>query len=107
MKKSAFILIASIAFFSFSFIIPSSINSNDEIVVSDVQFKVINDTGAAFDYFANNQHLSIPANQVAGFSYPEGTVIYKWTNGAQGDAWFTVSTTMHGQSFQLSQLLGN
>lgn len=103
MKKLSFLIILAVATASFSF--NSAKVTSEYSVNNDIQFKVINDTGAPFDYYVNSQHLTIAASRSEGFSYAENTVVYKWTNGAQGDAWFTVKPEMQGHSFQLSQLL--
>jgi hypothetical protein len=102
MKKVSFLICMALASASFSFTLPSAATGN--IVVSDVQFKVINDTNAAFDYAVDGQHYTIAVNQSKGFSFPAGTIIYRWTNGAQGATWFTVTAEMQGGSFKLSEL---
>lgn len=81
--------------------------NNSISVTQDIQFKVINDTQADFSYAVGGVQKTIPQGQSVGFSYAENTVIYMWTNGQQGDVWFTVKAEMHGQSYQLTALLNN
>jgi hypothetical protein len=90
---------------SFSFSIDSA--NTYSSVMQDIQFKVINDTQADFSYAVNGEQKIIPKGQSIGFSYPENTVIHKWTNGQVGAVWFTVKAEMHGHSYQLSALLNN
>lgn len=104
MKKITLLFTLAIAFASVSFAVRPSASAA-VVAVADVQFKVINDTGAAYDYYVNGQHLTIQNNQSVGFSYPAGTVVYKWTNNAQGAAWFTIDSDYQGKSIKLSELL--
>ncbi len=95
------ILLAAAAAFS-AFTLQNTIPS--AVTMQDIQFKVMNDTNAPYDYYANNTHLTLEAGSSNGFSYTAGTVIYKWTNNAQGAAWFTVTAGMQGQSYTVSGL---
>ncbi len=71
----------------------------------DIQFKVINNTSAPVDYFVNGNKMTITPGESVGFSFTENTVIYKWENNKKGNTWFTVKADMHGQSYQVSDLL--
>jgi hypothetical protein len=108
-NRLIFILVFAVSIVSIGTLSSFSTDSgyNSIVVAQDIQFKVINDTQADFSYAVNGVQKTIPKGQSVGFSYPENTVIYKWTNGQQGAAWFTVKADMHGRSYQLSALLSN
>lgn len=106
MKK--IIVLASVLFFSLTGFSSSNtyvITDITHVSVSDIQFKVINDTNTDFSYFVGNEMKVIAKGQSVGFSYAENTIIYNWTNNQKGGAWFTVTADMHGKSFNLSSLL--
>ncbi len=108
-NRLTFILVVAITLTSLvtlSSFTTNSVNTCSS-VIQDIQFKVINDTQADFSYAVNGEQKIIPKGQSVGFSYPENTVIHKWTNGQVGAVWFTVKAEMHGHSYQLSALLNN
>jgi|GEM_PF-5903166 len=102
MKKLSFLICMAVAVASFSFIAPGPAPS--VVALNNVQFKVVNDTSAPVDYFVDGQHHTIDIKRSVGFSYPAQTVVYKWTNGAQGAAWFTVTAEMQGSTVKVSGL---
>lgn len=108
-NRLIFILVIAASLFSIGTLTSFTLNeaNNYSSVMQDIQFKVINDTQADFSYAVNGEQKIIPQGQSVGFSYPENTVIHKWTNGQVGAVWFTVKAEMHGHSYQLSALLNN
>ena len=72
--------------------------------LSNIEFKVINDTGAEYKYCVNGGHNYIPANGSVGFSYSEGTEIKHLDGSNCGKTWFKVTSSMHGKSFKISEL---
>lgn len=72
--------------------------------LSNVEFKVINDTGAEYKYCVNGGHNYISAGASKGFSYSEGTEIKHIDGSNCGKTWFKVTSSMHGKSFKISEL---
>ncbi|AEA43302.1 hypothetical protein [Fluviicola taffensis] len=82
----------------------SSSASSSEKVLSNIQFKVINDTSSEYKYCVNGGHNYISAGASKGFSYTEGTEVKHLEGDNCGSAWFKVTSDMHGKSFKLSEL---
>lgn len=72
--------------------------------ISNVEFKVINDTGSEYKYCVNGGHNYISAGASKGFSYSEGTEIKHIDGSNCGKTWFKVTSSMNGKSFKISEL---
>lgn len=72
--------------------------------LSNIEFKVINDTGAEYKYCVNGGHNYIASGASKGFSYSEGTEIKHLDGSNCGKTWFKVTSSMHGKSFKISEL---
>ena len=73
-------------------------------VLSNIEFKVINDSSSEYKYCVNGGHNYISAGASKGFSYSEGTELKKLDGSNCGGLWFKVTSSMHGKSYKLSEL---
>ena len=106
MKKLFFVIAISVAGMSAAFsanaVQPStSILNMDQVV----QMKVINDTGADFQYKVGADIYTIVAGTSAGFSFEENTQIMRKNSSDVWVNWFVITTTHQGQSASLTALL--
>jgi hypothetical protein len=83
----------------------TSANSASEKVLSNIEFKVINDTSSEYKYCVNGGHNYISAGASKGFSYSEGTELKHIDGSNCGGLWIKVTSSMHGKSYKLSELM--
>lgn len=104
MKKLAFLL-------SILFCGAIAANASQAVAKADISAenviycKVINDTGAEFQYKVGSTVYTIEVDESEPFAFDEGTQILRQDESGNWVNWFVFSVMYSGQSVQLSSLL--
>ena len=87
-----------------SFTSVSSSTTSVESKKGNIEFRLINDTGADFKYCANGGHNTISKGTTKVMSFQDGTEI-KYVDGSScGKTWFKVSSSLSGKTYKISEL---
>lgn len=75
-----------------------------ENVYSNIDFKVVNNTGGEFKYCVNGGHNYINSGSTKSFSYAVGQTFYYVEGSNCGKQWFKVTSDMQGKTFKVTDL---
>lgn len=88
-----------------SFTASSADNSSAERMKGNIEFKIVNNSGADWKYCANGGHNTISKGTTKTMSYSEGTELKYIDKGNCGGSWLKVSSSMNGKTYKLSELM--